>query len=36
MNYPFQKPFQEFLRNQQKLAPLTVHTYDSTLTNFFN
>ena len=36
MNYPYQKRFQEFLRNQQKLAPLTVHTYDSTLTNFFN
>lgn len=36
MNYPYQKQFQEFLRNQKKLAPLTVHTYDSTLTNFFN
>lgn len=36
MNYPYQKRFQEFLRNQQKLALLTVHTYDSTLTNFFN
>lgn len=36
MNYPYQKQFQEFLRNQKGLAPLTVHTYETSLTNFFN
>lgn len=35
MNYPYQKQFQEFLRNQQKLAPLTIQTYETSLTNFF-
>lgn len=36
MNYPYQKRFQAFLRDQKGLAPLTVHTYDTSLTNFFN
>ncbi|MGM9982403.1 MAG: site-specific integrase, partial [Limosilactobacillus sp.] len=35
MNYPYQKRFQDFLRDQKKLAPLTVQTYDTSLTNFF-
>lgn len=34
MNYPYQKQFQLFL-TQQKLAPLTIKTYDATLTHFF-
>ena len=34
MNYPYQDRFQLFL-NQQRLAPLTIKTYDATLTHFF-
>ena len=34
MNYPYQDRFQLFL-NQQGLAPLTIKTYDATLTHFF-
>ena len=33
MNYPYQDRFQLFL-NQQGLAPLTIKTYDATLTHF--
>lgn len=36
MNYPYQKQFQDFLRDQKKLAPLTVQTYETSLTNFFS
>lgn len=35
MNYPYQDRFQLFL-TQQHLAPLTIKTYDATLTHFFN
>lgn len=34
MNYPYQDRFQLFL-DQQGLAPLTIKTYDATLTHFF-
>ena len=34
MNYPYQDRFQLFL-NQQGLAPLTIKTYNATLTHFF-
>lgn len=36
MDYPYQKTFLHFLSNDQELAKLTVNTYDTTLTNFFN
>ncbi|MCI1975034.1 MAG: phage integrase N-terminal SAM-like domain-containing protein [Limosilactobacillus sp.] len=35
MNYPYEDRFQLFL-TQQGLAPLTVKTYNATLTHFFN
>ncbi|WP_267201849.1 site-specific integrase [Limosilactobacillus kribbianus] len=35
MDYPYQKQFQHFLRDSQHLAPLTISTYDTSLTNFF-
>lgn len=35
MNYPYQDRFRLFL-TQQGLAPLTIKTYDATLTHFFN
>lgn len=36
MDYPYQKAFLQFLATNQKLAKLTITTYDTTLTNFFN
>ncbi len=35
MNYPYQKRFRQFLHNSQHLAPLTITTYDTSLTKFF-
>ena len=35
MDYPYQTRFHQFLR-QQKLAPLTIKTYDTTITNLFS
>lgn len=35
MDYPYQKSFRISLQ-QRKLAPLTIKTYDATITNFFN
>lgn len=35
MNYPYQREFRRFLK-QQRLAPLTIKTYDTSLTNLFN
>lgn len=35
MDYPYQKSFHQFL-SQQDLSPLTIKTYDTTITNLFN
>ena len=35
MDYPYQQYFRRFL-DQQELSPLTIKTYDTSLTNLFN
>lgn len=35
MDYPYQQNFRRFL-DQQELSPLTIKTYDTSLTNLFN